>query len=124
MNLVILRGHLSSAPVHRSLESGSILVTLEVSTPTPSGTASVPVAWFDPPRPPDWEAGEEVVVTGQVRRRFFRVASGTQSRTEVVAIAVMPARHLARVGRAIRAALAEAGVDPTGAGSAAGLRSV
>ncbi|MFM8267358.1 MAG: hypothetical protein ACKOA2_05010 [Ilumatobacteraceae bacterium] len=124
MNIVVLRGHLSSAPVHRSLESGSMLVTLEVSTSTPAGTASVPVAWFDPPRLPDWEAGEEVVVTGQVRRRFFRAASGTQSRTEVVAVTVMPARHAARVGRAIGAALAEAGVDPTGPRSAAGLRSV
>jgi hypothetical protein len=60
-------------------------LSLEVSTPTDDGTATVPVAWFDPPAIPDWGAGVDVVVRGVVKRRFYRTAGGTQSRTEVVA---------------------------------------
>ena len=62
------------------------------------------------------EVGAEVVVTGHVRRRFFRAGGGTQSRTEVVADAVVPARSRARVRRAIDdavAAGARAGVPMT-----------
>jgi single-stranded DNA-binding protein len=85
MNVVYLRGHLSSDPVLRELSSGSRVLSLEVSTATDAGTANVPVAWFDPPALPDWVAGAEVVVRGVVKRRFYRGANGTQSRTEVVA---------------------------------------
>jgi single-strand DNA-binding protein len=85
MNVVFLQGRLSSDPVLRDLASGSRLLSLEVSTPTDDGTATVPVAWFDPPAIPDWGAGVDVVVRGVVKRRFYRSAGGTQSRTEVVA---------------------------------------
>lgn len=85
MNVVYLRGRLSSEPVIRELASGSQLLSLEVTTDTESGAASVPVAWFDPPAAPDWSVGTEVAVRGVVKRRFFRGAAGTQSRTEVVA---------------------------------------
>ena len=37
------------------------------------------------PRFPEWPAGTEVAVRGVVKRRFYRGAAGTQSRTEVVA---------------------------------------
>ena len=85
MNIVYLQGRLSSEPVVRELASGSRLLSLEVTTDTDTGAASVPVAWFDPPAGPDWSAGTEVAVRGVVKRRFFRGAAGTQSRTEVVA---------------------------------------
>ena len=88
MNVVYLEGRLSSDPVLRELSSGSRLLSLEVSTATDSGTANVPVAWFDPPAIPGWMAGTDVVVRGVVKRRFFRGAAGTQSRTEVVATEV------------------------------------
>ena len=88
MNVVYLQGHLSSDPVLRELSSGSRLLSLEVSTSTDAGTANVPVAWFDPPAIPDWGAGVDVVVRGVVKRRFYRGAAGTQSRTEVVATEV------------------------------------
>ena len=101
MNLVILRGTLSSDPVERSLESGSRLLQLQVSTPTADGVASVPVAWFDPPLVGTWSAGEEVVVVGSVIRRFFRTPSGTQSRTEVQARTVVRAKNRRSVERAL-----------------------
>lgn len=88
MNVVFLQGRLSSDPVLRELASGSRVLSLEVSTSTDAGAANVPVAWFDPPVLPDWGAGVDVVVRGVVKRRFFRGASGTQSRTEVVAAEV------------------------------------
>ncbi|MEP7114739.1 MAG: hypothetical protein ABI862_15840, partial [Ilumatobacteraceae bacterium] len=37
---------------------------------------------------PDWGAGVDLAVRGVVKRRFYRGASGTQARTEVVAIEV------------------------------------
>ena len=88
MNVVFLQGRLSSDPVLRELSSGSRLLSLEVTTVTDVGTANVPVAWFDPPAIPDWGAGVDVVVRGVVKRRFYRGAAGTQSRTEVVALEV------------------------------------
>ncbi len=88
MNVVFLQGRLSSDPVLRELSSGSRLLSLEVTTATDDGNATVPVAWFDPPTIPDWGAGVDVVVRGAVKRRFYRGPSGTQSRTEVVAAEV------------------------------------
>ena len=85
MNVVFLQGRLSSDPVLRELSSGSRLLSLEVTTSTDDGTATVPVAWFDPPAVPDWGAGVDVVVRGVVKRRFYRGPAGTQARTEVVA---------------------------------------
>jgi len=101
MNVVVLRGQLSSEPVVRELASGSSLLSLEVSTVTPDGLVSVPVAWFDPPRCPVWERGVEVVVAGVVKRRFYRSATGTQSRTEVVAYEVVEARKRQAVRRLV-----------------------
>jgi hypothetical protein len=115
MNIVVLRGHLSSVPVARVLASGSTLYTLEVTTVTSDGTASVPVAWFDPSTPPEWEAGAEVVVRGMVRRRFFRVAAATQSRTEVVAAEVVAATDRRRVRRLLERLGESLGVDAGGA---------
>jgi hypothetical protein len=41
------------------------------------------------------------VVVGRVRRRFFKTPGGTQSRTEVVAEAVIPARQAKRARAAV-----------------------
>jgi hypothetical protein len=107
MNIALLRGTLSSDPATRTLPSGTGLVQYEVTTDDPgTGTAaSAPVVWLDPPaRLPRVAKGDEVVVVGHVRRRFFRTASGiTASRTEVVADKVVPARPAARVERLLDA---------------------
>ncbi len=110
-NVVILRGTLSRPPEQRCLPSGDTLVAYEVTTRSADGLAcSVPVACLRADAPVDLEAGAEVVVTGVVRRRFFRTPGGTQSRTEVVADAVVPARQVARARRAVARALRA--VDP------------
>ena len=88
----------------RQLPSGGSVSQFDVTTRDDVGTQSVPVAWFDPPAGGvPVEPGEEVVVVGHVRRRFFRVGGATQSRTEVVAEAVVAGADRRRVGRAIGA---------------------
>lgn len=104
MNIVVLQGTLSSDPVTRTLASGSTLVSLELTTAVDGGSASVPVAWLDPPTEVVFAAGEALVVIGTVRRRFFRSGGLTQSRTEVVATAVLAAGRR----RQVKAALARA----------------
>ena len=107
MNVVIIKGVLSRVPEVRELPSGDRLGQFEVTVRSPDRpTASVPVAWFDPPaRALALAAGAEVVVTGEVRRRFFRAPAGTGSRTEVVAAQVIPATQRKRVRSAVDAAL-------------------
>lgn len=106
-NLAIVRGTLSRAPQARQLPSGDSLLALEL-TVRAAGRASesVPVAWFDaPPASLSWEQGDAVVVVGRVRRRFFRSGGATQSRTEVVADAVVPARRAAAARTAVLTAI-------------------
>lgn len=105
MNIVFLRGRLSRPAEVRVLESGTTVVNYEV-TVTREGAPndSVPVLWQDPPasaRAGNYAEGDEVVVLGRVRRRFFRTAGGTQSRTEVVAETFLPARQAKKVAAAI-----------------------
>lgn len=111
MNVVVLRGVLSSAPTSRELPSGTVLTTYEVTTRSGDGAAdTVPVAWFDPPRrTATITVGTEVVVAGRVRRRFFRTGGGTASRTEVVATAVVPARQRTRAAKVVEAAISSTG---------------
>ena len=113
-NVVVLQGVLARPAQDVELPSGSRLLSLEVTVRRPEGPAEpVPVAWFDPPA---WatslDAGAEVVVSGRVRRRFFRAGGLTQSRTEVVANRVVRAGATTRVA----ALLAEArqALEPAG----------
>jgi single-strand DNA-binding protein len=125
-NVVVLRGTVASEPRSRELPSGSALIQYEVTTRDASLTASVPVAWFDPPAGAlgRHQAGDEIVVVGSVRRRFFRAGGATQSRTEVVAERVVAARRgrdVERVLDAVREALTVGGRDgrPVGPGPSA-----
>ena len=111
MNITVLRGRLSRPPERRSLPSGDALVVYEVTVPAGGArrAESVPVVWFEaPPAAGDLEPDTDVVVIGRVRRRFFRAGGSTQSRTEVVADQVVPARHTKRVSRLVLAALGAA----------------
>lgn len=112
MNIVVLRGVLSSSPQRRELPSGSVLWSLEVTTPTESGNLSVPVALFDPVTDPTHESGDTVIVVGQVRRRFFRAGASTQSRTEVVATELVAERPAARARRVVERALQRCTTPP------------
>lgn len=106
LNIVTLLGRLARPAEERLLPSGDRLLTLELSVARPGERGeSVPVVWFDPPASAlELDVDTAVVVVGRVRRRFFRTGGATQSRTEVVADRVVPARQLKRV----RAALADA----------------
>ena len=109
-NLAVLRGVVVDDPVVRVLASGSTVVQFDVTTETastdPDGSptrASVPVSWHDPSASAldSLRGAPEIVVIGTVRRRFFRVGGATQSRTEVVAAEVIPARRRRAVESAI-----------------------
>jgi single-strand DNA-binding protein len=111
MNVVVLRGSLSRPPSTRVLPSGDQLVTYEVTVRSEEGerAETVPVSWFEaPPAAADLAVDDEVVVCGRVRRRFFRAGGSTQSRVEVVAARVIPARQARTAQRLVREACAAA----------------
>jgi single-strand DNA-binding protein len=104
LNVVVLRGTLSRDAVSRELPSGDALMSYEVTTRVDGGgTSTVPVSAAG--TAPQLDAGTEVVVVGQVKRRYFRAGGITQSRTEVVAEVVMPARFAAKAAKAIERAI-------------------
>jgi single-strand DNA-binding protein len=119
VNIVILCGQLSSEPRRTELPSGTVLWSLDVSTPSPDGVRSVPVVWQGEMSVDRWTAGTEVVVAGHCRRRFFRAAGVTQSRTEVVAAAIVEVTRRRTATAAVRAAIRALGADEVAA-----LRSV
>ncbi len=106
-NLTVIVGSLRRRPEPRTLATGDTVLALELSVPGPGARESVPVAWLDPaPSASGWDAGDELLVVGRTRQRFFRTAGGTQSRTEVVADRIVPTRRRAAASKAIAAALA------------------
>ena len=106
LNLAVVRGRLSSEPNRRELPSGDVVVQYEVTVRSDTGPAeSVPVARFTNGRVPALHEGDEVVVTGRVRRRFFRAGSSTASRTEIVAESVVAAAKTTMCEKAVDRAL-------------------
>jgi single-strand DNA-binding protein len=103
-NLVVVRGVVTSPPRTRELPSGTTVTNVEVTTRSSTSTASVPVVVHD--RPVEVSVGDEVVVVGSVRRRFFRAGGVTQSRTEVVAHRVATASRRRSVERLLADAAA------------------
>jgi single-strand DNA-binding protein len=109
MNVVVLIGRLARPAQTRDLPSGDRLVAYEVTVERPGERAeTVPVVWMGAPvSAVDHDVDERLVVVGRVRRRFFRAGGATQSRTEVVADAVVNARHAKRVSAALERARAQ-----------------
>src|SRR3954469_8002023 len=104
MNITVLRGSLSRAPERRVLPSGDELVEYQLTTPPGDDrpAESVPVIWPDAPaRAEDYDPDVELVIIGRTRRRFFKAGGVTQSRTEVVATHVVPARQAKRAARLV-----------------------
>jgi single-strand DNA-binding protein len=108
LNQVMLRGRVSSAPLHRELPSGSSIVSFRVSvvrakTPMSSGSKQTSdwvdcVAWGTRPRKSaqTWRVGDTVEVEGALRRRFFGArGAGVSTRLE---IEVLKGRLVARAG--------------------------
>ncbi len=109
VNLGVLCGPCSSAPELRVLESGTRLATLAVRCPVGPAderATSVPVTVWNPPAWIDTlEAGEEVVVVGPLRRRFYQRPGGVGSRVDVEAAYIGRARDRRRIDAALRRAL-------------------
>jgi single-strand DNA-binding protein len=104
MNITVLRGTLSRPPERRVLPSGDELVEyqLTIAASDDLSAESVPVIWPDAPaRAEDYEPETELVIIGRTRRRFFKAGGVTQSRTEVVAAHVVPARQAKRAARLV-----------------------
>lgn len=102
VNIAVVIGKLTKSPETRRLASGLSLANFDVRVQRADESAeSVPVTLFTGEGAvPEWQEGEELLVVGRVRRRFFRVGGSTQSRTEVVADRVVP---VAQAGAAIEA---------------------
>ena len=102
VNIAVVIGTLTKPPETRRLASGLSLANFDVRVQRADESAeSVPVTLFTGERAVlGWQEGEELLVVGRVRRRFFRVGGSTQSRTEVVADRVVP---VAQAGAAIEA---------------------
>lgn len=111
-NVAVLRGVVRGDPTIRELASGGAIAQFDVATTIGSATTTVrvvvPVAWPEPSASSTAWLVEamELVVVGTVRRRFFRVGGATQSRTEVVADTVVPARRRKQAAAAVTDALA------------------
>ncbi len=106
VNVALVRGRLSSPPEVRVLESGRTLAVMQV-TARPEGerAVSVPVTAWDPPAwVEDLDADDEVVVVGQVRRRFYRAASGSASKVEIEAAMLAKGGDRRRVSAVLRRA--------------------
>jgi single-strand DNA-binding protein len=109
-NLAIVRGRVARPPVVREGAVGDVLVAWDLAVAGVDGGArseTVPVVWaVSASRSDAVGEGDELLVVGRVRRRFFRSGGVIQSRTEVVADQVIPARQRAKVSRAIGEAVA------------------
>jgi len=101
INMVLLRGQVRAGPHERALPSGSQVVQFDLITEVDGSPATAPVSVTDPTSSMRGVLveGAEVVVLGQVNRRFFRVGGRTQSRTEVVARRIVTARRRSAVAR-------------------------
>ena len=65
-------------------------------------TETVPVVWLNPRAAAvKFGEGDDVVVIGRVRRRFFRAGGTTATRTEVHADSVLSARSGVRIRSAL-----------------------
>jgi hypothetical protein len=88
------------------LKSGRVLAILQVTARPDDGAAvSVPVVQWDPPA---WverlDVGDEVIVVGRVRRRFYQAGGTPASKVEVEADALARASDRRRVGAVLRRA--------------------
>jgi len=86
VNTVHLRGRLAAAPETRELPSGDVLVTLRLVVARPAGRRRVAASGRAAAvrrRVLRWEPGDQVVIEGSLRRRFWRGPGGAQSRYDV-----------------------------------------
>ncbi len=102
-NLVVLRGLIRRDPEFRVLASGDELMSLDLTVRSDEApTESVPVVWPNPAATAvKFVEGDDVVVVGRIRRRFFRAGGSTATRTEVHADKILSARSAVRIRAAL-----------------------
>ena len=102
-NLVVLRGLIRQDPEFRVLASGDELMSLDLTVRSGEAPAeSVPVVWANPTATAvKLVEGDDVVVVGRIRRRFFRAGGSTATRTEVHADIILSARSGVRIRTAL-----------------------
>lgn len=112
-NLALIRGEIRRDPEFVTLATGEEVLVCDITVRGAATPAeSVPVVWIDPPLTASrLSAGDDVVVVGRIRRRFFRAGGSTASRTELCADRILRARAVARVRAAVGAALAPIDAD-------------
>ena len=96
VNVVVLAGTVAGEPVVRRLPSGDEVTELRVSVPEPGRRAlPLPVAVWHRDLDEEMVAtasglhrGDDVLICGQLVRRFYRSGAGARSLTEVVASGV------------------------------------
>lgn len=134
MNIVVLAGRVTSLPHRSELSTGEVRWSFDLTTDTIEGAppAAVPVVCDGRDSLAlalgTLAVGDLVVVSGRVRRRFFRTGGVTQSRTEVVADHLVPQRLRQRVRKLLEADARRLGasgmteVSSTGQRAGVGLR--
>jgi hypothetical protein len=100
MNVVVIRGVVLNTPVERVLGSGEYATSFDVVTESDEGRLTVPVNWVTTVKTLLQE-GEDVMVSGSVRRRFYRAGGSVQSRTEVLAKQVLNMRRKVAVKKSL-----------------------
>ena len=93
VNVVVLAGTVSAEPVQRRMPSGDEVTELRISVPeTGRRLLPLPVAAWHATVGADVlrqiAKGDDVLVHGQLIRRFFRSGAGARSLTEVVATGI------------------------------------
>ena len=103
MNVAVVAGQVLSKPSERRLESGEFATAFDVVTESDEGRLTVPVNWVTTVRSLVAE-GDQVVVVGKVRRRFFQSSGQVQSRTEILAESVVASRRKVAVRKVLEGA--------------------
>jgi single-strand DNA-binding protein len=93
VNVVVLAGTVAADPVERQLPSGDAVTEIRLSVPeTGKRLLPLPVAvWHKTVGKRTVQEigkGDEVLVMGQLARRFYRSGAGARSLTEVVATGI------------------------------------
>ena len=97
VNVVVLAGTVAAEPVERRMPSGDEVTELRLSVPE-AGKRLLPLpvaVWHKEvgqARPEAIAKGDDVLVYGQLVRRFYRSGAGARSLTEVVASGHQEAR--------------------------------
>lgn len=93
VNVVVLAGTVAADPIERQMPSGDAVTEIRLSVPeTGKRLLPLPVAvWHKTVgkrAATDIAKGDDVLVMGQLARRFYRSGAGARSLTEVVATGI------------------------------------